>query len=162
LEGPCVGGASICQGFVLCHREGLIEVPLAVTMSLIVMARRYILHWLIFLTCNGLNCFYAANVSLILASLVLLGVGQGWVSLRNMMMWSCMISQQRRIHPFSHELYAFGEWKMGLVRPDCICSEPMVARRVFDMVPFSRMCPQSIRRRRRSLVAVMDGRPTPR
>jgi hypothetical protein len=51
---------------------------------------------------------------------------------------------------------------MGLVRPDCICSEPMVARRVFDMVPFSRMCPQSIRRWRRSLVDVMDGRPTPR
>jgi hypothetical protein len=40
---------------------------------------------------------------------------------------------------------------MGLVRLDCICSDPIVARRVFDIVPFSRMCPQSILRWRRLL-----------
>jgi hypothetical protein len=94
----------------LCHREGLIEVPLAVAMSLIVLAHRYILHRLIFLSCHGLNSVDAANVSMRLASLVLVWVGQCWVSLMNRMLWSCRISQQRRIQPFSHhELYAFGE-----------------------------------------------------
>jgi hypothetical protein len=147
----------------MCHLEGLIELPLAVAISLIVIARRYILHRLIFLSCHGWNRCAAANVSIRLASCVLVWMGQCWVSLMNSMLWSCRISQQRRIHHFSHqELYSFGEWNMGFVSPDCICSEPMVARRVFEMVPFSLMCPQSILKWSRSLVVVMDGRPIPR
>jgi hypothetical protein len=72
------------------------------------------------------------------------------------MLWSFSISQHLRIQPFLHQvLYAFGEWNMGLVRPDWIYREPMVAKSVFETVPFSRMCPQSIRRWRRSLVTVM-------
>jgi hypothetical protein len=43
------------------------------------------------------------------------------------MLWSCSISQHLRIQPFSHHvLYAFGEWNMGLVKPDWIWSEPIV------------------------------------
>jgi hypothetical protein len=131
----------------LFHRVGFIVVPQAVAISLMVIARRYILHRLIFLSCHGLNWLEAAKVSMRLASCCLVWTGHVWVVLRNVILWSCSISQHLRIQPFSHDvLYAFGEWNMGLVRPDCICREPMVSRSVLETVPFSRMCPHSIRR----------------